>query len=373
MPLFKSNKEPSVFKPLMPRNPKEVYHGISLDEYLNQRKKDKLLITIQDMFPLSDEERLFDDKLQYLIDTVSDMTGHKKEILDLWPQHLISLKENQDELLAEIRNDTFPLISITGEAGLEEEENKEIIIKLENLVKDILTDKLNDPDNFSNALDKMISWYYYLFKFAHYLKTGIRSGEIAFFKNIVEQYASRIENIKSLSPTTFINFAEIIKTHYKNLQSDNKVQYRSFFLSIALQQIIVARNSGDFSRYGQLLEDYYSVQLNNKTLNWSFKNLVGYGEQPWKLLIAFIGINILFAIIFTVFPFAFEFKPAPENQFYKFCQLFYFNNTTMLTIGYGDIAPIGPGARGMVILLQLLGFSISSAAVALFLRRILRF
>jgi len=45
----------------------------------------------------------------------------------------------------------------------------------------------------------------------------------------------------------------------------------------------------------------------------------------------------------------------------------------MLTVGYGDVYPVEGVAKLLVGLLQLCGFAISSAAVALFLRRILRF
>ncbi len=53
---------------------------------------------------------------------------------------------------------------------------------------------------------------------------------------------------------------------------------------------------------------------------------------------------------------------------------FYISTTpTMLTVGYGDIFPTGITAKVAVIILQLLGFAISSSAVALLLRKILRF
>jgi hypothetical protein len=45
----------------------------------------------------------------------------------------------------------------------------------------------------------------------------------------------------------------------------------------------------------------------------------------------------------------------------------------MLTIGYGDVYPLGIGARLTVIILQLLGFIISASAITLFIRKLLRF
>ena len=77
--------------------------------------------------------------------------------------------------------------------------------------------------------------------------------------------------------------------------------------------------------------------------------------------------------MFTFLPFTFHYTIKPVNLVEKFFTFLSFNNTTMLTVGYGDVYPEGIGARIFVALLQLLGFAISSSAIALFLRKILRF
>jgi hypothetical protein len=88
----------------------------------------------------------------------------------------------------------------------------------------------------------------------------------------------------------------------------------------------------------------------------------------------------VFAIIFSSFDFNFNIAPDylckafPTMSFCEKVLLFFsFNNNTMLTVGYGDIYPVGLGARTAVLLLQLVGFAVSSSALALFLRKVLRF
>jgi hypothetical protein len=122
-----------------------------------------------------------------------------------------------------------------------------------------------------------------------------------------------------------------------------------------------------------MLEDYYSEKLiNSPKVNWLFKNLIGYGEKPWNLVWLFLLINVTFSIVFTLGNFKFHF-PDRLNYFEKFITFFSFNNTSMFTVGYGDIYPEGVGARLVIFLLQIIGFTITSTAVALFLRRVLRF
>jgi hypothetical protein len=184
-----------------------------------------------------------------------------------------------------------------------------------------------------------------------------------------------LEEIKLSSPLLFIEFAGIIKFIYKSLQLDYKPENIRNYLNIALQQIIVARNNGYYNNFSTLLEDYYSVKLSSrKSLNWVYKNFTGYGEKPWNLFWMFLIINFLFAVPFSFFSSSFCIQPAaPSNFLERLAYFISFNNTTMLTVGYGDIYPIDVAARAAVMLLQLIGFAISSTAVALFLRKLLRF
>jgi hypothetical protein len=100
--------------------------------------------------------------------------------------------------------------------------------------------------------------------------------------------------------------------------------------------------------------------------------MTGYGEKPFYLFWVFITLNIGFCIIFYFGDLDFC-KMESVRGWEKIVTYLYFNNTTMLTIGYGDIYPVSIAAKIFTLILQLLGFIISTSFVALLLRRIFRY
>src|SRR5574341_622521 len=67
----------------------------------------------------------------------------------------------------------------------------------------------------------------------------------------------------------------------------------------------------------------------------------GYGEKPWRLVF-FMGVNIL--VFGTLQHWA---HALPEKAWWEHI---YFSGITYLTIGYGDLAPVGPLARFLAVL-----------------------
>jgi hypothetical protein len=202
----------------------------------------------------------------------------------------------------------------------------------------------------------------------------VRYGLTACAKFITDQYVAAVENLKVISPSTFIGLVEYIKFAYQHDETEYKIKLRAYYLRMSLQEIVVARNNGLYQGYEQSLEDYYKVLYEKQPIaNWLFKNLAGYGEKPWKLFFLFIAINLIFTLLFTFCPFDFKFQGTEPTGFDRFVSFFYFNNTSMLTVGYGDIYPEGTFTKVTVVVLQIGGFAISGAAIALFLKRILRF
>lgn len=363
------------FKPLMPRTLRNEMLGLSFEDFMHVLASNSLLRQIDTVIPRSQNLIEFDNKIQYLIETKKELINNKKEIQDLWELCYKIIAEEKEQNIESLNNNyIFPLISITGEANFTKQEKEKIVSDLENIISKRLEIYFIYKEEFLFIIQNIINWYHFHYEHLHYLELTFNSSEISFLKRITEDNSSDLETLKSTSPLSYLSFIEIIKSMYKSLAFDYKQKFRSFYLKMSLQQIIVAKNSGFFYDFDKILEDYYSEKLKNKKLlNWLYKYLTGYGEKPWRLATLFFFLNFLFSVMFTFLPFKFHYTIEPVNMVEKFFTFLSFNNTTMLTVGYGDVYPEGIGARIFVALLQLLGFAISSSAIALFLRRILRF
>lgn len=363
------------FKPLMPRSVDRNMANITFEEYKNKKyAKNPLVATIVKMAPGTGKEIKLGEKLQFYIDTVTDMTTHKNEIETLWSLCNSIIKKKKNFNLNELNNIfVYPLMSITGEAHFENERKNKIDAALSDAMKVYFENLFNSDLSIVFKIREVIFWYNYHLEYLRYLLLGLPYSRVSELKYLIEQNDERIESLKTLSPGTFIGLIEIFKHSYAAIPLDYRSKFRDFYLNSVLQQIIVSRNYGYFDSYERLLEDYYSEKFRNKkNLNWVFKNLIGYGEKPWRLVGIFFIVNLVFAILFVTFDFDFK-LPEGISGFSKFVAFLSFNNTSMLTVGYGDIYPVGIGARFLVILLQITGFVISASAVTLFVRKILRF
>jgi hypothetical protein len=111
-----------------------------------------------------------------------------------------------------------------------------------------------------------------------------------------------------------------------------------------------AMSMGNFADAGELtyLEKTYERAAQRKRGEWAawLASLLqswfwGYGEKPWRLVI-FMGLNIF--IFGTLLFWA---HALPGKAWWEHL---YFSGITYLTIGYGDLAPIGPLARLLAVL-----------------------
>jgi hypothetical protein len=361
---------------LMPREAyNETLEGLTFEEYLLIRDRSPIVENIIEQNPLSPDDKMFEQKIQYLIEAVKDQSSKKKEILELWDICYRMIAERKEALDNFVALNVYPLVSLSVEAKLTKEEYLEIDNKLINAVKENFHKMFGSNSlPFMNKISEIIYWFRKHDEFLVGMGLTNQVGAFKYIKSILENYVSDFEGLKTISPITYVNFIEVLKAMYKSSPEDYKVQLKPYYRKKCLEEIIVARNAGLFDGYKELLKDYYTVKLEKQPfVNWCFDKLAGYGEQPWKLVWLFFGVNLLFASIFFFGSFDFYQCGNQTKDCNKFLNFLYFNNTTMLTVGYGDTYPEGVGAKIVVGILQILGFAISGTAVALFLRRLLRF
>lgn len=359
--------------------PREAYNaaleGLTFEEYLLKRGRNTIVDKIDEESPLSPDYNAFNDKIQYLIEAVKDQSRKKKEILELWDICYRLINEKEEALHNFLNLNVYPLVSLTVEAKFAKEENEEIDNRLIEAVK-VQIDKIlrDNTIPFVDKISELNYWFRMHNQFLAGMELTSQVGTFKYLKSILENYVSDFEGLKTISPITYVYFIEFLKSMYKSSPEDYKVQLKPYYRKKCLEEIIVARNAGLFDGYEELLKDYYTVKHEKQPWkNWCFDKLAGYGEKPWKLVWLFFGVNLFFAVIFHFGSFEFQIATHQKTSSLNFFDFLYFNNTTMLTVGYGDIYPKGAGTRIIVGILQICGFVISGTAVALFLRKLFRF
>ena len=360
--------------PLVPRTINNSLIGLSYNDYLSKRTHNSIISLINCNIGIDPLEEEFDNKLHYLIETVEDLHKKKEEVKELWELSFQLLKNRNSPLIQFIEINYTVLVSITGEANLEVVEREKVYSKFEHEVSEIIKTIINLEIDFTLKIKTINDWYNFHFKFLNYLGLGINYNELHFINSLVNSKYSNFEKLKSNSPETFINFVNTIKQIFNRYESFYRPMFRDLYIDKCFEQILVAKNSGYWKNYKKYIGDYYSEKYIEKPcLNWLFKNLTGYGEEPWRLVIMFLLVNLVFTILFTLTNLEFHFEIEPSNIGERIVYFLSFNTTTMMTVGYGDIYPQGIGARLMVILLQIIGFTISASAVTLYLKKIFRF
>ena len=78
---------------------------------------------------------------------------------------------------------------------------------------------------------------------------------------------------------------------------------------------------------------------------------------------------IAFGVVETHWPGSIHF--AGDNAEPRFSDLLYFSYVSLLTIGYGDILPVSPAARTLVVLEGLLGMAFTTVLLAVLVAKVL--
>ncbi len=359
----------------LPREPKQSYIGLSYRDYILKIQQDRPLYNLYQNPSGFSSTTVFNNRLQYYIDTVKDFSVFKKDILLLWRVLFRILKSDKNlDINGYLSTQLFPLISITGEALIEKSQLEKLDVQLKDLVHDSFETNYFNEKSFAKDVCGFINWYTFRQKYLRYWGLTSTTGDISIYERIHDKHQVDLQALKSTSPSIYLQFIEVIKNAYHNTETSYRLKFKNYFLQSCLEQIQVAKNSGIFTNYKKYLEDYYKEKFSSRKIVWKMYDcFTGYGEEPWRLIVAFFAINLLFSILFSLFEFDFNNISQDYSYFCRLFNFFYFSNTTMLTVGFGDIYPVGVGAKIMVLFLQIIGFTISTSTVALYLKKLFRY
>ena len=364
------------------RIPDSNLFGLSYEEYL-LKKNYKVSKAALDILKFAEENidneedikyREIDNKLNYLAICFEKLEGQDDKIIEIWALITDFIDENNIESLEQYYTSFIQhIISYSVEAKFD----KQILEKLDNILHHKICDAIKLKfENYTNNHPVLLFNYWFSRRedFLKFMKIGHLTGDSTMLKHIYYNNVKAFSELETIDPYNYFLFIYYYKIQFNHDPLDYKNKNIDFYKEMCLKHVLIAKENGYFSNYYDILKDYYTLSL-GKCKNWLFKNFIGYGEKPENLILPFIGFNIFFAVIFTFCNLDFEFgSNLSHNTWYdKLLNFIYFNNTTMLTVGYGDIYPLGFVSKLLVFILQILGFTFSSSFVALLLRKILRF
>jgi hypothetical protein len=320
----------------------------------------------------SGDRGLIIPKLLYFLQAFEDFTNEGQRLFEFWTYLKRTFRGYNPPNLTN-QNIIKPLISLAGEANLDAKIRNDIISVIDD--NSLFSLKFNpDKHSFDSFISANISWSYEILNYCRYLEIeSIPHNPFDRMFKIFDTYFDEFENIRRRKPIRYFRLLQDLKGIFKIMPENLKTQNRVDFQLLCLKQISHCKENGFYSMYKQILEDYYTQKLFDRKISlWLFKNFIGFGENPSRLAYVFFLVSLFFSLLFSLLPVHFNGLNS-ELWWEKVFHFLYFCNTTMLTVGYGDIYPIDIGSRFLVIALQIFGFVISSSFVVLITRKILRF
>ena len=149
--------------------------------------------------------------------------------------------------------------------------------------------------------------------FSTFAGCELRLGDITFRRDAPPQTLARVCRNLKLNAMSLGHFTDAGELAYAERNYERQV----------LRQQVVAPGIGPFARLRAL-----AFWLDAVLFNWIW----GYGERPWRLTLSMIAVILAFGTL------QYSLNAVPGHDWWEHV---YFSGITFLTIGYGDLAPVG--------------------------------
>ena len=365
----------SIKNPFLSKTDRECI-GKTFEEFVDYEKNHKSelaslayeLLTEED-----DEERdTLELKIRYYYSCFEDLSTERPNIIKLWDDWLsvgnhYGINKSKDQLLS------LALLTLNSESTLDEREKLDQ--KLLDFILGKFRNQLRGGSSFTDTFSNIVDWFdFRLNQYLVCLKIGVTFQELSFLRMLYVRHRKELSYSKAELPNCFLGFSFQYHMYYSSFDSSNmKYEYHETYRQILLDRVILCRNIGYLEELSKSIYLYYKVTMEKRrALSWFLDYFVGYGEKPLRLLRLFIVYHLFFLCLLLI-P-VFQFKTLGSDlSWERVISLIYFNNTTMLTIGYGDIYPIDILTKTVVLIQQIVGFAIAGSFITLVLRKWFRF
>lgn len=363
------------------RTPDERFLGLKFKEFKKARKASlspiagSILKEIdKDTEALDKNYKKISNKIDYLLLCFDSIENEKDKVKKLWKLIIKYYnKKNIDSLIS-----TYSLIinyiySFSIESKLETDEISKLEILLHDKIKKSIEKKFLNL-NFVQPAYLYVFWYSKRGEFLKELKIGNLAGDSSYLRSIYDEHSDYFIKLKNDDPELYLKFINIFKIQFNSNDKAYKLNNISFYKEKCLEQIIIAKNQGKYDVLYYLLEDYHNVKY-NKFENYFLKYCFGYGEKPFRLIYPFLAVSLIYSFFFTSMDaFIYNTQVKSISTFFdKLFEYFLNNNTTMLTLDSNDNYYPSRFINLVVFTLQIIGFTITSSFVALYLRLKIRF
>lgn len=302
-------------------------------------------------------------QLQYVEDVPQALTARR--VRQIWRHLVLACSQVEPGALIAPFNHLAELLKLRP---IPDNEIRDFDDALVDCVRARFQQHLIAPSITTLDMVKVVDWYSWRVEFVQKLKINLCPAELSQLRDFY--YSNQYKTLTPPEPVLTLRFSQAI-VDAVSLQQNPHERYRLLRFHAVRDQITAARTLYNFKLMSDKIYEANMLQP-EKPWHWHLnKWFVGFGERPLRLLYAFLLLHVIFLIAFAI-P-GIDLVHKDYHFVAKLIDAIYFNNTTFLTVGYGDVYPANAPTKIVVLIEQLVGFSIVASFVALTLRKWFRY
>lgn len=352
---------------------REIKHkGLSLEEYRSIQPEH-----VSDVLEIlgNEEENELREEIYYFWDCIEELP--KEKIKNLWEKLLEYFNE-------EVHYEFLYIMTLLSkEAELEKKEILRIDEEISNIIKYKIKKEINEGKGILEIINYILEYFQEKAVFFDVLEIkDINYKDGSIFQDIFKYRREDLNVLSNNKNSYYYGLINIIYFYYKVYLTEKIPTY--LLEKILREKVLLSRDLGLLEEMSDSIYAYSKFRMKRKKVkSFILDFLIGYGEKPFRLIRAYIVFQIIFISIY-ISPFLYSSLSSlklegggityTETSLIKLIvDIFYFNNTTVFTIGYGDIYPSSLLSKIIVAFQQALGFSLTGGFVSLWLRKMFRF